>query len=306
MKKNKFKSVLIIGMGLIGSSISRALKEKKISDKIYGLDSNIDVINKCNELSLLTQGETNINNFNKQFDLVIICTPISTYKNVFRDLNDYILEPTLITDVGSTKVSVIEDYKKIINNKNIKFLPAHPIAGLEKSGPEHGFSKLFENRYCIVTPIDNDSVTYDSVANMWSLLGMQVEKMIPTKHDKVLAMTSHIPQLIAYSVVATATELETHLKNEVIKYSAAGFRDFTRLAGSDPIMWRDIYENNKEAVLEMLGRFTEDLSAFQKAIRNNDLEFLENKFKSSKEIRKLIEELGQAGSFDPTEKKKSS
>ena len=217
MKKNKFKSALIIGMGLIGSSISRAFKEKNISDKIYGLDSNIDVINKCDELSLLTQGETNINNFNKQFDLVIICTPISTYKNVFRDLNDYILEPTLITDVGSTKVSVIEDYKKIINNKNIKFLPAHPIAGLEKSGPEHGFSKLFENRYCIVTPIDNDSVTYDSVTNMWSSLGMQVEKMIPTKHDKVLAMTSHIPQLIAYSVVATATELETHLKNEVIK-----------------------------------------------------------------------------------------
>ena len=302
MKKNKFNSVLIIGMGLIGSSISRAFKEKNISDKIYGLDSNIDVINKCNELNLLTQGETDIKNFNQQFDLVIVCTPISTYKNVFKDLNDYILVPTLITDVGSTKVSVIEDYKKIINNKNVKFLPAHPIAGLEKSGPEHGFSKLFENRYCIVTPIDNDSATYDSVSHMWSLLGMQVEKMIPTKHDKVLAMTSHIPQLIAYSVVATATELETHLKNEVIKYSAAGFRDFTRLAGSDPIMWRDIYENNKEAVLEMLGRFTEDLSAFQKAIRNNDLEFLENKFKNSKEIRKLIEDLGQAGSFDPTEK----
>jgi len=302
MKKNKFNSVLIIGMGLIGSSISRAFKEKNISDKIYGLDSNIDVINKCNELNLLTQGETDIKNFNQQFDLVIVCTPISTYKNVFKDLNDYILVPTLITDVGSTKVSVIEDYKKIINNKNVKFLPAHPIAGLEKSGPEHGFSKLFENRYCIVTPIDNDSATYESVSHMWSLLGMQVEKMIPTKHDKVLAMTSHIPQLIAYSVVATATELETHLKNEVIKYSAAGFRDFTRLAGSDPIMWRDIYENNKEAVLEMLGRFTEDLSAFQKAIRNNDLEFLENKFKNSKEIRKLIEDLGQAGSFDPTEK----
>ena len=290
-------------MGLIGSSISRAFKEKNISDKIYGLDSNIDVINKCDELSLLTQGETNINNFNIQFDLVIICTPISTYKNVFRDLNDYILEPTLITDVGSTKVSVIEDYKKIINNKKIKFLPAHPIAGLEKSGPEHGFSKLFENRYCIVTPIDNDSVAYDSVINMWSLLGMQVEKMIPAKHDKVLAMTSHIPQLIAYSVVATATELETHLKNEVIKYSAAGFRDFTRLAGSDPIMWRDIYENNKEAVLEMLGRFTEDLSAFQKAIRNNDMEFLERKFSNSKKIRKLIEDSGQAGNFDPTESK---
>ena len=306
MKNNKFNSVLIIGMGLIGSSISRAFKEKNISDNIYGLDSNLEVIDKCEKLKLLTQGKTNIKDFNKKFDLVIICTPVGTYKNIFRDLNDYISEPTLVTDVGSTKVSVIEDYKKIINNNNIKFVPAHPIAGLEKSGPEHGFSKLFENRYCIVTPIDNDSKTFDSVTHMWSLLGMKVEKMIPTKHDKVLAMTSHIPQLIAYSVVATATELETHLKNEVIKYSAAGFRDFTRLAGSDPIMWRDIYENNKEAVLEMLGRFTEDLSAFQTAIRNNDLQFLENKFVSSREIRKLIEDLGQAGSFDPTEKKESN
>ena len=304
MKKNKFKSVLIIGMGLIGSSISRALKEKKISDKIYGLDSNIDVINKCNELSLLTQGETNINNFNKQFDLVIICTPISTYKNVFRDLNDYILEPTLITDVGSTKVSVIEDYKKIINNKNIKFLPAHPIAGLEKSGPEHGFSKLFENRYCIVTPINNHNEFKEKIINMWKSLGMKIETMDAEKHDRILAMTSHIPQLIAYSVVATATDLEINLKDEVIKYSAAGFRDFTRLAGSDPVMWRDVYEKNKEAVLEMLGRFSEDLLTYQKAIRNNDLKFLENKFSKSKEIRKIIEEIGQAGTFDPTEKTK--
>ena len=306
MKKNKFNSVLIIGMGLIGSSISRALKEKNISNKIYGLDSNIDVINKCDDLNLLTQGETDIKNFNQQFDLVIICTPISTYKNIFRDLNNYILVPTLITDVGSTKVSVIEDYKKIINNKNLKFLPAHPIAGLEKSGPEHGFSKLFENRYCIVTPIDNDSVTYDSISHMWSLLGMQVEKMIPTKHDKVLAMTSHIPQLIAYSIVFTANELEDHLKDEVLKYSAAGFRDFTRLAGSDPIMWRDIYSKNKDAVIEMLGRFTEDLTTLQKAIRNNDSKFLEDTFSSTKKIRKVIEELGQAGSFDPREKNKKN
>ena len=138
---------------------------------------------------------------------------------------------------------------------------------------------------------------------MWKEIGMKIEIMDPDRHDRVLAMTSHIPQLIAFSVVTTATELESHMKDEIIKYSAAGFRDFTRLAGSDPIMWRDVYSKNKDAVLEMLGRFSEDLSTFQKAIRNNDLQFLENKFSNSREIRKLIENLGQAGTFDPTERK---
>ena len=188
------------------------------------------------------------------------------------------------------------------NNNNILFLPAHPIAGLEKSGPEHGFAKLFNNRYCIITPIKSDDKFIDVISNIWISFGMTVEIMNAEHHDRVLAMTSHIPQLIAYSVVGTATDLETQMKDEVIKYSAAGFRDFTRLAGSDPIMWRDVYEKNKEAVLEMLGRFSEDLLTYQKAIRNNDLKFLEEKFYKSKKIRKIIEEIGQAGTFDPTEK----
>ncbi|MBI04894.1 MAG: cyclohexadienyl dehydrogenase [Pelagibacteraceae bacterium] len=303
MVNKKIESVLIVGMGLIGSSISRALIELNITNNIFGLDSNEHIIKKCNELNLLIEGDTNINKFNQQFDLIIICTPLNTYKKIFTDLNKYISQPTLITDVGSTKVSVIQDFKECINNNYLKFLPAHPIAGIEKSGPEYGFAKLFENRYCIVTPLSNDENTIRQISYFWESIGMIVEKMDPNKHDRVLAMTSHIPQLIAYSVVATATELESHLKDEVIKYSAAGFRDFTRLAGSDPIMWRDIYNKNKDAVLEMLGRFSEDLSTFQKAIRNNDLDFLQNKFSNSKEIRKIIEDLGQAGSFDPTENK---
>ena len=303
MVNKKIESVLIVGMGLIGSSIARALIELNITNNIFGLDSNEHIIKKCNELNLLIEGDTNINKFNQQFDLIIICTPLNTYKKIFTDLNKYISQPTLITDVGSTKVSVIQDFKECINNNYLKFLPAHPIAGIEKSGPEYGFAKLFENRYCIVTPLSNDENTIRQISYFWESIGMIVEKMDPNKHDRVLAMTSHIPQLIAYSVVATATELESHLKDEVIKYSAAGFRDFTRLAGSDPIMWRDIYNKNKDAVLEMLGRFSEDLSTFQKAIRNNDLDFLQNKFSNSKEIRKIIEDLGQAGSFDPTENK---
>ena len=299
----KFKSVLIIGMGLIGSSISRALIENEVVNNVYGLDSDVKVIKKCQELKLLTQGETTLANFDLQFDLIIICTPLSKYEKIFLDLNNFISQPTLVTDVGSTKMSTIIDYKKINSNSNISFIPSHPIAGLEKSGPEFGFSKLFENRYCILTPFQKDSISIEIVSEMWRSIGMTIEIMDAERHDRVLAMTSHIPQLIAFSVVGTATELESHMRDEVIKYSAAGFRDFTRLAGSDPIMWRDVYQKNKTAVLEMLGRFSEDLSTYQKAIRNGDLEFLENKFNQSKKIRKEIEDIGQAGSFDPTEKK---
>ena len=165
---------------------------------------------------------------------------------------------------------------------------------------------LSQNRFCIITPINKNDSFNEDIADVWRNIGMKIEIMEPERHDRILAMTSHIPQLIAFSVVTTATELESNMKEEVIKYSAAGFRDFTRLAGSDPIMWRDVYSKNKDAVLEMLGRFSEDLSTFQKAIRNNDLQFLENKFSNSREIRKLIEDLGQAGTFDPTERKKSN
>ena len=296
------KSVLIIGMGLIGSSIARVIKKKKIADKIFALENDNKNIKITNDLNIVDEIQNDIKNFKLQFDFIFICVPLGSYKNIFNKLNNYITKPTLITDVGSTKVSVIKDFKASITNNNISFVPAHPIAGLEKSGPEFGFSKLFDNRYCILTPINKNDKSVESVSKIWKSFGMTIEIMESKRHDRVLAMTSHIPQLIAYSVVATATELETQMKDEVIKYSAAGFRDFTRLAGSDPIMWRDIYEKNKEAVLEMLGRFSEDLLTYQKAIRNNDLKFLEEQFSKSKEIRKIIEKIGQAGSFDPTEK----
>ena len=303
MNKNySYSSVLIVGMGLIGSSIARSLKENKIAEKVYALDNNEDIINTTNELKIVDDIKNNLNKFKIQFDIIFICTPLSAYKSIFDQLNNYVKQYTLMTDVGSTKVSVIEDYKSIIDNKYIAFLPAHPIAGLEKSGPEFGFAKLFGNRYCILTPISNEDKFIEKIASVWKSFGMTTEIMEASRHDRVLAMTSHIPQLIAYSVVGTATDLETQMKDEVIKYSAAGFRDFTRLAGSDPVMWRDIYAKNKEAVLEMLGRFSEDLLTFQKAIRNNDIQFLEEKFSKSRDIRKIIEQIGQAGSFDPTEK----
>jgi len=299
----KFNSVLIVGMGLIGSSISRALIENHVANSVYGLDCNDNVIKKCQNLNLLTQGETDLKKFDIQFDLIVVCTPLSSYKNIFTSLTEFVSKPTLVTDVGSTKMSTIKDFTNVVSNKYMTFIPSHPIAGLEKTGPEHGFSKLFNDRYCILTPFEKNDDALNRISEMWKSIGMSIEMMDPDRHDRVLAMTSHIPQLIAFSVVGTATELESHMREEVIKYSAAGFRDFTRLAGSDAIMWRDVYDKNKDAVLEMLGRFSEDLSTYQKAIRNGDLEFLQNKFNQSKKIRKEIEDIGQAGSFDPTEKK---
>ena len=304
MNNKSYNSVLIIGMGLIGSSIARVIKQKKISEKVFAIDNDKTTINLTKDLNIVDEIFENLQNFSEQVDLIFICTPLSSYKNIFKELNTFIQTPTLITDVGSTKVSVINDFKSEIDNDKISFLPAHPIAGLEKSGPQYGFAELFDNRYCIVTPINSNDNFIELISSIWKSFGMTVEIMEAERHDRVLAMTSHIPQLIAYSVVGTATELETQMKDEVIKYSAAGFRDFTRLAGSDPVMWRDVYEKNKEAVLEMLGRFSEDLLTFQKAIRNNDLNFLENKFSKSKQIRKIIEQIGQAGTFDPTEKTK--
>ena len=297
----KFDKILIIGVGLIGSSIARVLREKNIASEIFGLDKSEEVLSKCEDLNILTDGKSNLEDFSIQFDLIIICTPLSTYNEIFLTINRYVNRETLVTDVGSTKVSVINDFNKTFTNKHIKFVPAHPIAGLEKSGPEFGLVDLFDNRFCILTPINKEDKSIESIQSFWNAIGMKIEIMEADHHDRVLAMTSHIPQLIAYSIVATATELETHIKDEVVKYSAAGFRDFTRLAGSDPIMWRDVYTLNKEAVLEMLGRFTEDLSTLQKAIRNNDIAFLEKTFRSTREMRKIIEDLGQAGSFDPTE-----
>lgn len=304
MINKKLNSVLIVGIGLIGSSLARAIRDNNLAKNIYGLDNNLDNLKKCYELKILSKGATMLDSYSEQFDMILICSPLSTYKKIFADLNSYITQDTLITDVGSTKMSVIKDFKENVTNNHLLFIPSHPIAGIEKSGPEFGFAKLFANRFCIITPYNNEEETIEKISNFWKAIGMQVQIMDAEHHDRVLAMTSHIPQLIAYSIVATATELETHLKDEVIKYSAAGFRDFTRLAGSDPIMWRDVYSMNKEAVLEMLGRFTEDLSTLQKAIRNNDLSLLENTFRATREVRKTIEEMGQAGTFDPTESKK--
>jgi len=296
-----FNKSLIIGVGLIGSSLARGLKNKKLSKLVFGYDNDNNVKKKCMDLKIVDSMLDTLDLI-EEIDLVVLCTPLSCYRNILSKITPLIKKPCIITDVGSTKANVIKDFENIKYNKLLNFVPGHPIAGLEKSGPEYGFEDLFKNRYCILTPQNKDDQSVKKVSKMWENLGMIIEIMNAERHDRVLAMTSHIPQLIAYSIVATTTELEKNIKDEVIKYSAAGFRDFTRLAGSDPIMWRDIYILNKEAILEMLGRFSEDLSSLQKAIRNEDKNLLETTFKATREIRKEIEKAGQAGSFDPREK----
>jgi len=297
-----FKKTLIIGVGLIGSSLARGLKNKKISNLVIGYDKNNVVKEKCKNLNFLDSILDNLNII-EEIDLIVLCSPLGSYNEILKEICTKIKSKCIITDVGSTKVSVVKNFNDFNSNKFIEFVPGHPIAGLEKSGPEYGFEDLFENRYCILTTENKDQESVQKISKMWEMLGMKIEFMNAEHHDRVLAMTSHIPQLIAYSIVATTAELEENIKEEIIKYSAAGFRDFTRLAGSDPIMWRDVYILNKDSVLEMLGRFTEDLTSLQKAIRNEDKERLEKIFSLTKDIRKNIEKAGQAGTFDPREKK---
>ena len=302
MNKYLFNNTLIIGIGLIGSSIAIGLRKNKISNKIFGFDINKKHIKKSKKLKIIDKDIKNLSKI-KNIDLIVICSPVGTYDNIFKKILPNINKKCIVSDVGSTKLNLINLFEKY-NNKNLSnFVPCHPIAGIEKSGPEYGFAELFKNRYCILTPTKPRSIATKKISKMWKKLGMKIEIMDAERHDRLLAMISHIPQLIAYSVVSTTKDLEKNLKYDLIKLSAGGFRDFTRLAGSDPIMWRDIYSENKKFVLEMLSRFSEDLLTLQKAIRNNNLKFLEKTFVETKKIRAKIEKQGQAGFFDPREKK---
>ena len=229
----------------------------------------------------------------KDSDLVIICTHLNSYKSIFKKILPYLSGKTIVSDVGSAKESAIASVEKFTQNK-INFVPAHPIAGTEKSGPSAGFAELFENRWCIITPLKNNtSKDINIIKIFWKKLGSKVEIMTPSRHDRVMAITSHLPHLIAYNIVSTAADLENITRSDVIKYSASGFRDFTRIASSDPTMWRDVFLSNKDSVLEMISRFSEDLSVLQKAIRWNDGESLYKLFSKTKKVREKIIKAGQ-------------
>ena len=289
MKINKkINKIAFIGMGLINSSLARDLKIKKFYLSSSAYSRKISTIKKIKKLKLVDFASSNIEKIIKEADIIIVGIPVAAYQEVFKKICNHIKPGVIITDVGSVKKEVINSVKKYIP-KNVDFVPGHPIAGTEKSGPESGFAGLFKNGWCILTP--NKNISKNSVKiikYMWQLVGMKVDIMDSKYHDEVLAITSHIPHIIAYSIVGTVANLQTTIKKEVIKYAASGFRDFTRIAASDPIMWRDIILYNRQSILKMLNLFKKDLSKLEYAIENNDDNFLLNLFTKTRRIRKDI------------------
>ncbi len=290
--EQSFKKIAIIGLGLIGTSILHAIKAK-ISETVitYAYDINSNHRDTVIEMGIATFVCHNIHDAVKEADLVILAIPVGSMKIVASSIAQSLKKSAVITDTGSTKSSVIEDINPFIP-KNVFFIPSHPLAGTEYSGPKSGFGSLFENRYWLII-CEKETNHTKKLYRFFQNLGSIVETVSAEYHDKILAITSHLPHLIAYTIVGTASDLEADLKNDVIKFSASGFRDFTRIAASDPIMWRDVFLNNSEAVLEMLQRFNEDLSDLQKAIRNKEGEKLQAFFSRTRSIRKKIIEAGQ-------------
>ena len=289
-----FDTVCLIGIGLIGSSLARVIRREGLARHITACARSDTTLDKVMELKLADAVSKDPGEAVRDADLVVISTPISTNGAIAEAIGPYLKPGAIVTDVGSVKQAVIAAIRPHIP-EGVHFVPGHPLAGTEKSGPEAGFATLFENRWCVLTPepgTDSDAVA--RVADLWRRAGSNIETMDADHHDRVLAITSHLPHLIAYTIVGTVFDLETSTQQEVIKYSATGFRDFTRIAASDPVMWRDVFMNNREAVLEMLGRFTEDLSRLQRAIRWGEADVLEELFTRTRDVRRGIVEAGQA------------
>jgi cyclohexadieny/prephenate dehydrogenase len=289
-----FGRVALIGIGLIGSSLSHAMRRGGLAGEIVGHARSRSTRDKALELGLISQAFANPAEAVKGADLVIVCTPLGAYAEVGQNMAPGLKPGAIVTDVGSVKQAVIRDLGPLLP-EGVHLVPGHPIAGTEHSGPEAGFAELFDGRWTVLTPPPGtDEAAVDRVADLWRACGSLIEIMEPAHHDMVLAITSHLPHLIAYTIVGTATDLEDTLKREVIKFSASGFRDFTRIAASDPVMWRDVFLNNREAVLELLGRFSEDLAALQRAIRWGEGDKLQDLFTRTRAIRRGIIEARQA------------
>lgn len=287
-----FARVAIIGMGLIGSSLVRAIRAAMPTVQLVVSDADAAVRARVAELGLADDVADGAGAAVVDADLVILCVPVGAMAAVAADIAPELAPDTVVSDVGSVKDSVARVLGAALPGVHV--IPAHPVAGTEKSGPDAGFAQLFHGRWCIITPPPRaDAVMVERLAEFWRRLGAKVEMMDAAHHDRVLAVTSHLPHLIAYSIVGTASDLEAVTRGEVIKYSAGGFRDFTRIAASDPVMWRDVFLNNREAVLELLGRFTEDLVALQRAIRWGDGDTLEALFTRTRAIRRSIIDEGQ-------------
>ena len=315
--KAGYERVALIGIGLIGSSIARAVRAGGLARHVACWSRRAATRAAARRLKICDSVHDKLPEAVKDADLVILCAPIGANAELAAAIKPSLKKGATVTDVGSVKQAVIRDVGPHVP-AGVHFIPGHPVAGTEHSGPEAGFAELFRQRWCILTPPPGaDPRALKRLAAFWQAMGSRVEIMDPAHHDRVLAITSHLPHLLAYTIVATVTDLEDHLKqeakdsgyvidrSEVVKFSAGGFRDFTRIAASDPVMWRDVFLNNREAVLEMLGRFSEDLTALQRAIRWGEGEKLEALFRRTREIRRGVIEAGQAGTFKATEEKKS-
>ena len=285
------KFITIIGVGLIGSSIARAIKTIDGKIQLNIIDNSKENLQKSKLLKLGNIFSLDIDKQIEESDIIFICTPISTYEKIFNKLNNFDLPNTIITDVGSSKVKVTELAESILSNKI--FVPGHPIAGTEKSGPENGLENLFKDKWFISTNCslcNEKNIEY--INSTWKKFGSKTITMKSKDHDSIMAITSHIPHLIAFNIVGTASELEEDIKSEVIKFSASGFRDFTRIASSDPVMWRDIMLSNKDEVISLFEKFNNDLKEVLDAIKKDDGDFLVKKFKNTREIREKIIEAG--------------
>ncbi|MGY9041586.1 MAG: prephenate/arogenate dehydrogenase family protein [Alphaproteobacteria bacterium] len=302
---NVFNKVCIIGLGLIGGSIGLSLKRLNSSSQVVGYAKTKSTLKRAVERGLVDKVEENLINAVNDADFVILATPLSMFKSIIGEISPFLKEGCIISDTGSAKLSVIKELKNIIPG-NIEFVPGHPIAGTEESGPDSGFAELFDNRWCILTPTeDNTSNAIHLVKKFWESLGSKVEIMEPSHHDKVLAITSHIPHLIAFNIVGTANNLANVTEKEVVKYSAGGFRDFTRIAASDPKMWSDIFTYNSDAVLEMLELFSNDLAKLKDAVRKKDSDLLFSNFEKTRAVRKNIIDAGQEDNTIDFGRKKS-
>jgi len=294
IKAGLFDRVALIGVGLIGSSLARVLRRDSPQTQIVACARRAETLAAVRRLDLADETTDDPAAAVAGADLVVLATPLSAYAEIGRQIAPALREGAILTDVGSVKGAVIRDLAPLLPPR-IHFVPGHPVAGTEHSGPEAGFADLFLDRWCILTPPRGTAPeAVAKITALWEGAGMRVVTMEAEHHDRVMAVTSHLPHLIAYTIVGTATELGQDLQSEVVLYSAGGFRDFTRIAASDPVMWRDIFLENREAVLELLQRFSEDLTALQRAIRRGDGETLHTWFTRTRAIRRSIIEAKQA------------
>ena len=282
-----FQRLTLVGIGLIGSSVARVNWERgELAAEIVATSRSQATLDRAVELGIVDRIEPDLGHAVAGADCVMLCSPVGTYAAIAQAMAPHLMRGAIVTDVGSTKVSVVRDVGPFIP-PGVRFIPAHPIAGTENSGPDAGFATLFQDRWCLITPPDGaDPFAVEQVAELWRRCGSLVEVMDPEHHDRVLAIVSHLPHLIAFTICGTADDLADETRKQVLKFAASGFRDFTRIAASDPVMWRDIFINNREAVLEMLARFMEDVQGMARAVRRGDASFIEERVSHCRNIRR--------------------